>query len=473
MFTKEGKKIYHRRVWSDARMEGQPLAPKVDLAKASPWFAQQIRLGNVINLGPALVNLPEESGNLRELMKLENMNSGIFVPMHLDDGSIVALGFDSIDRPVDVPESLANRLKTIVNAFGLMIRRVEYQKAQQSSLEEIRKLKDLLEQQNKYLREELDLKHAHETIIGKSESVTRMLRRVEEVAETDSTVLILGETGTGKELIANEIHRLSRRKQHPLIKVNCAALPATLIESELFGREKGAFTGSLSRQIGRFEIADGSTLFLDEIGEMPVELQAKLLRVLEDGTFERLGSPKSVSVDVRIIASTNRDLASAMSEGRFREDLYYRLNVFPVNVSPLRDRIEDIPILVWGFVKEFEESMGRTIHNIPQQSLDRLQHYSWPGNVRELKNLVEHAMIVSKDNTLRIDLPDHSTEVNSKALRLEDLERNHIEEVLKQTSWKVSGKNGAAELLGLKPTTLESRMKKLEITRPGKRPPNR
>ena len=293
-----------------------------------------------------------------------------------------------------------------------------------------------------------------------------MLGRSEQVAETDTTVLILGETGTGKELLARSIHRLSQRSNREMIKVNCASLPATLIESELFGRERGAYTGAMTRQIGRFEIADGSTLFLDEIGELPLDVQAKLLRVLQEGQFERLGSPKTITTDVRIIASTNRDLAKAVENRSFREDLYYRLNVFSVTVPPLRDRIDDIPLLVWALVKEFEESMGKAIEKISQKNMDDLKRYSWPGNIRELRNVVENAMIVSNDKTLRLIPPVEGPLHLEKDLKLETVERNHIVKVLEKTSWRVSGEKGAARLLGLKPTTLESRMKKIGIKRP-------
>ena len=352
---------------------------------------------------------------------------------------------------------------------GIAIDITETKKSEQRLREaytEIEQLKQKLEQENIYLREEIELRHRHEEIIGKSEPVLEMLASAEQVAETDATVLILGETGTGKELLANAIHRLSRRKDNTMIKVNCAALPETLIESELFGREKGAYTGAMSRQVGRFEIANGSTLFLDEIGEMPLELQAKLLRVLQEGQFERLGSPKTVSTNVRIITSTNRDLAKNVREGKFREDLYYRLNVFRITVPPLRDRVEDIPLLVWAFVKEYENSMGKTIHTIPRKSIEMLQKYAWPGNIRELKNLVENAMIVTKEKTLHMIPPVDPTFTVRKAIKLKDVERDHIKNILKKTSWRVSGKNGAAELLGLKPTTLASRMKKLGISRP-------
>jgi transcriptional regulator with GAF, ATPase, and Fis domain len=234
----------------------------------------------------------------------------------------------------------------------------------------------------------------------------------------------------------------------------------------LFGREKGAYTGAMTRQIGRFEIADGSTIFLDEIGEMALEVQAKLLRVLQEGQFERLGNPETISVNVRIIASTNRDLARAVAEGRFREDLYYRLNVFSITVPPLRERIEDIPLLVWSFIKEFEKPMGKAIEKIQQKSMTALQRYPWPGNIRELKNVIENAMIISNDRILKLrPLSDESPNLQ-KDLKLETVERNHIIDVLNKTSWRVSGQNGAADLLGLKRSTLESRMKKLGITRP-------
>jgi PAS domain S-box-containing protein len=331
---------------------------------------------------------------------------------------------------------------------------------------EIEQLKQKLEQENIYLREEIEVNYRHEEIIGKSKPVMEMLSLAEQVAETDSTVLILGETGTGKELLARSIHKFSPRNNRRMIKVNCAALPATLIESELFGRERGAYTGAMTRQIGRFEIADGSTIFLDEIGELPLDVQAKLLRVLQEGQFERLGNPQTISVNVRIIASTNRDLTRAVSEGRFREDLYYRLNVFPITVPPLRDRIEDISLLVWSIVKEFEKSMGKTTEKIPQASIDALCRYPWPGNIRELRNVIENAMIISTGKTLNLKSPVLSSPDASKTFKLEVVERKHIIDVLEKTSWRVSGEKGAAKLLGLKPTTLESRMKKLGITRP-------
>ena len=290
---------------------------------------------------------------------------------------------------------------------GIAIDITERKKRAESELDkafsEIKRLNVRLEAENVYLREEIEVRHQHEEIIGKSEAIQKALSQAEQVADTDTTVLVLGETGTGKELLARAIHNLSTRKARPMIKVNCAALPPTLIETELFGHEKGAYTGALTKQKGRFELADGSTIFLDEISELSLELQPKLLRVLQEGHFERVGSSKTIAANVRIIAATNRDLSRAVQEGRFREDLYYRLNVFPITVPPLRERQEDIPTLVWAFVKEFEKTMANRIKTIPRKSMEALQRYAWPGNVRELRNVIERAMIISKDKVLNVE----------------------------------------------------------------------
>jgi transcriptional regulator with GAF, ATPase, and Fis domain len=302
-------------------------------------------------------------------------------------------------------------------------------------------------------------------IIGKSEVLLEAVLMAESVAAADTPVLLLGETGTGKELLAQAIHALSRRRGRPMVAVNCSSLPATLVEGELFGREAGAYTGAVSRQMGRFEAADGSTLFLDEIGDMPVELQSKLLRVLEDGRFERLGSAKTIRANVRVVAATNRDLRRAVREGRFRGDLFHRLNVFPVRVPPLRERTDDIPLLVWTFAEEFGRRMGKTITTIPRRDMARLQQYPWPGNVRELRNVVERAMILAAGDTLHIELPPAAPAVSGWRMTLDEVERMHIRRVLDETAWRIRGPNGAAEVLGVKPTTLEARMAKLGIRR--------
>lgn len=328
-----------------------------------------------------------------------------------------------------------------------------------------------LQAQNQYLREEIKLAHNFEEIISTSKNFGKVLQQIEQVAATDATVLVLGESGTGKELIARAIHNISNRSRRPLVKVNCATLPANLIESELFGHERGAFTGAMERKIGRFELADGGTIFLDEIGELPVELQAKLLRVLQEGEFERLGNPKTMKVNVRVIAATNRNLEQAIQKKEFREDLYYRLNVFPIVCPPLRDRKEDIPLLVKHFCQKHEGKVGKKISNISPKVMEVLMAYNWPGNIRELENIIERALILSKGDSLEygdwlpVPKEDNIKGPSDKLLPLEEMERQHIIAALEKTNWKVSGEKGAAKILGLNPTTLEARMKKMGIVR--------
>ncbi len=326
-----------------------------------------------------------------------------------------------------------------------------------------------LEAQAVYLQEEIKGTHNFEELIGSSASLKKMLKGVERVAPTDSTVLITGETGTGKELIARAIHNLSPRKDRALVKVNCAAIPAGLIESELFGHEKGAFTGALTKKMGRFEVADKGTIFLDEIGELPLDLQSKLLRVLQEGEFERVGGTQTFKVNVRVIAATNRNLEQLSKSGQYRPDLYYRLNVFPIHLPPLREREGDIPLLVQYFVRKFAANLGKKIDRIPERMMTALQRYQWPGNIRELEHVIERAVILSEGSNLEpIDwlTPSSGKSAATKGMTLEEVERQHIIDVLEQTSWRVSGGKGAAALLGLKPTTLEARMKKLGISRP-------
>jgi transcriptional regulator with GAF, ATPase, and Fis domain len=366
------------------------------------------------------------------------------------------------------PKELVQRFRLVTEVFVNALERKRMEEQLRENLLEIKGLKQQLERENIYLQEEVTVLADHGEIVGQSSAMKKILAQAEQVAPTDSTVLILGETGTGKELLARAIHRMSSRKDRPLITVNCSSLPPTLIESELFGRERGAYTGALTKMVGRFELADGSTLFLDEIGELPLELQSKLLRVLEDGSFERLGSTKTLHVNVRIIAATNRDIAQNVKEEKFRKDLYYRLNVFPIAIPPLRKRPEDIPLMVTAFVTKFQKNMGKEIKSISKKTMESLKSYSWPGNVRELKNVIEHAMILSKDTTLVVHLPDSGLAERDATQDLYGMERLHVVSVLEKTGWRVSGKGGAAEALGLKRTTLEAKMKKLGIKRPNK-----
>ena len=342
--------------------------------------------------------------------------------------------------------------------------------ALEKAYREIAALKDQLEAENTYYREKIQAVEGSGELLGQSDPMKYLHFRIRQVAPSDTTVVILGETGTGKELVAEAIHSLGPRKDRPLVKVNCAALPPSLAESELFGHEKGAFTGSTAQRKGRFELADGGTLFLDEVGELPPELQAKLLRVLQDGTFERVGGHRTLKVDVRVIAATNRNLARDVAAGRFREDLWYRLNVFPISVPPLRQRKEDIPTLARAFVDRACQRLGKPFFEIPRAVIDALQGRDWPGNVRELQNLMEQSVLVSEGPTLRLpeqgpfEVPGSPT---LSALRsLEEVERRHILEVLESAGWKLEGADGAAALLGLKPSTLRSRMQKLDIRRP-------
>jgi transcriptional regulator with GAF, ATPase, and Fis domain len=337
------------------------------------------------------------------------------------------------------------------------------EEALRRAFEEITQLKEQLQAENIYLREELEPEIKFEKVTGQSPQLKYVLYKVEQVAPTDATVLILGETGTGKEILARAIHERSRRNNRPMIKVDCATLPANLIESELFGHERGAFTGALQKQIGRFELADGGTIFLDEIGELPLELQPKLLRVLQEGEFERLGSSRSQKVEVRVIAATNRNLKEEVRHGRFREDLFYRLDVYTITLPPLRERQQDIPLLVQVFVNEFCAKLGKKIDHIPQRMLHALQQYAWPGNVRELRNVIERAVIICSGTTLRVEIPKIGTLKIHDGRKLEDVERDHILKTLEDTNWRIAGDRGAAVRLGLHPNTLRSRMHRLGI----------
>ncbi|WP_166437253.1 sigma 54-interacting transcriptional regulator [Niastella caeni] len=413
----------------------------------------------------------------RTFPREKGIQSWVAVPIHSPSTGKVIGNIAAFDKmPMSKEQNQTAILKIFAARAGAEIERIEAQKNLEKAneelakrLQEIEELKNQLAAENKYLQEEIRFNNNFDDIVTKSRNFQKILQQIEQVATTDATVLIIGESGTGKELLARAVHNISNRSKRPLIKVNCATLPANLIESELFGHERGAFTGAMEKRIGRFELADGGTIFLDEIGELPVELQAKLLRVLQEGEFERLGNPKTLKVNVRVIAATNRNLEQAIEKKEFREDLFYRLNVFPIVSPPLRDRKEDIPLLVKHFCQKYEAKVGKKITNIPGKVIDALMAYNWPGNIRELENIIERALILSRGNTLEygewVPAPKTLNKEQPAAQKLEDLEKEHIIAVLNKTGWKVSGEKGAAKILGLNPTTLEARMKKLGIER--------
>jgi formate hydrogenlyase transcriptional activator len=439
-----------------------PSPPVIPLG--TEWPRQNSRAGWVLDHGVPLITFdlrqPPKFAEHAALVR-EGLRSAVTVPMVVKGKIIGTLNVASRVTNGYASDE-ASLLLAIAEQVGLAIENL-------LAYEEIAALKARLEEENVYLQEEARTEAAFGDVVGESPAVLSALASVRKVAKTDSTVLVTGETGTGKELIVRAIHDLSRRKDKLLVKVNCAALPAGVIESELFGHEKGAFTGALTRKVGRFELAHRATLFLDEVGDLPLELQPKLLRVLQDGEFERVGGTQTLKVDVRLIAATNRDLARAVAEDRFRADLYYRLNVFPIVIPPLRKRLQDVPRLARHFAMLYASKMGKKVGPLAADVLDRLAAYSWPGNVRELQNVIERAVIVSSNG--RFELGDFATappagsEKPQQARSLEDVERQHILSVLEQTGWRISGERGAAKILGLKRTTLEARMKKLEISR--------
>jgi formate hydrogenlyase transcriptional activator len=450
------------------------IASKLEVGEAS-WFTR-------IDEVPDLVD--------REAFLRHGLRSAAVLPVALTGGarrvrSAVAFGSTT---DYEWAPAVIEQLRFISAVLGQALARKADAKALQCALDELHRLRERLTEEDvdrrsdgsgsrtsrlhdrvyaeNHLRRDVQDRLGTDVIVGQSAAIRRVLEQVKQVAATDSTVLLLGETGTGKELIAAQIHELSARRGRVMVRVNCSAIPNTLIESELFGREKGAFTGALARQIGRFELADHSTIFLDEIGDLPEDVQVKLLRVLEERQVERLGSPKAVHVDVRIIAATHRDLGKRIVDGSFRDDLFYRLNVFPIQLPPLRERPEDIPVLVWRFVDEFSRSFGKRIDAISRETMALLQRYSWPGNIRELRNFVERAMIVATGPQLTIALPPQSAAAGRRSVRLMDVEKEHIRSVLESAGWRIRGSAGAAEQLGLRPTTLETRMAKLGLSRP-------
>ncbi|MFI5121183.1 MAG: sigma 54-interacting transcriptional regulator [Thermoanaerobaculia bacterium] len=443
-----------------------PMEPLVDLIPN--WIARAREGLGFTMRRPS--DIPESWGPERKFVAERGIKSNITFPLRVAGKNIGLLSFTTSRSERDWSPELLTRFRLFGEILASAIVRARTERDLRASLAEISRLKERAEAENVVLREEVRDAQGFDEIVGRSPALMRVLHLVGQVAPTGSSVLLTGETGTGKELLARAIHRHSARAEGPFVAVNCAALPGTLIESELFGYERGAFTGALQRRLGRFEVASGGTIFLDEISDIPGEIQGRLLRVLQEGTFERLGSSHTIRTDVRVVAATNRDLEATVAEGRWRADLYYRLKVFPIEVPPLRERREDVPLLVWFFVTRKRTTLGRDVTRIPDKVMTALQRYDWPGNIRELENVIERALILSQGDTLLVDertfaLPTKSR-MESGVFRLEDVERAHILRVLGECGWRIAGRGNAAERLGMNRSTLRSRMEKLGIDRP-------
>jgi formate hydrogenlyase transcriptional activator len=440
--------------------------------KELAWYLNRLRSGETVRITDPACDIPPEAAAEHAYAQQAGQKSNLTIPVSLGGRLVSALAVGTFRHGRDWPDPLVDRVRLIAEIIGAALQRRRHELALRTSLAEIERLNRRLQTQNLYLEEEVKSSRQFSEIVGKSDVLRLALDRLEQVAPTDSTVMLVGESGTGKELFARAIHDLSPRSARPLVRVNCAALPSGLIETELFGHEKGAFTGAVTQRLGRFEVADGGTLFLDEVTDLPLDLQGRLLRVLQEGEFERVGSSRTMRVDVRVVAATNRDLDALMRDGRFRLDLYYRLTVFPIALPPLRNRSDDIPELVWFFITRHQRRMGRNITRVPRAAMEALQRYDWPGNLRELQNVIERAMIRSTGEVLEIDdaLDGGRRRVTGPAgeRTLADVERAHIEAVLEECGWRINGAGHAAEKLGLKPNTLRFRMKRLGITRPAR-----
>ena len=457
--------------WALAPSPTPLVTPEIVAKLMGSWYHRTLLQGQIVRLSDVFQQLPPEAEMERQYVRHWDARSMLAVPIRVGGRIACAIALRAVGRTVEWPDLVVER----VGVFGQVLANAVYRKraeeALRQNLVEILELKTRIESENLYLREELRSIQEYKEIVGRSPALKQALALLEVVAPTNTSVLLLGETGTGKELFAHALHDQSPRKHSPFVTVNCAAIPASLLESELFGHEKGAFTGAIATKVGRFELADGGTLFLDEVGDLEMDLQAKLLRVLQDHEVTRVGATRSRKVDVRIVAATNRDLGQVMSEGKFRQDLYYRLGVFTIRIPALRERLEDIPLLVWSFIQRRQAGLGRSVERIPRRAMEALSSYGWPGNVRELENVIERALILSPGKTLKLDEAfvegQGAARPARKTRRLEDLERDHIRAVLEQCRWSINGKGNAAEALGLNPNTLRSRMKKLGIKRPG------
>ncbi|HET7218867.1 MAG TPA: sigma 54-interacting transcriptional regulator [Vicinamibacterales bacterium] len=457
----DGSRVSALHVWP---------ASVADDLRPAPWMTDRLLRNEVVAVSPS----EDPPADTRRPISLQTRRCvpKLAVPVVVAGEVICAIVVRANLAPRRWSEPAVERLRLLAEILAVALLRCRQEAALLASLATIERLNARLEADNVYLKEEIKTYHDFDEIVGESAPLRMALTRLAQVAPMNSSVLLLGETGTGKELFARAVHDRSRRRARALVRVNCAALPPTLVESELFGHEKGAFTGAVSMRQGRFELADGGTIFLDEIGDLSAEMQAKLLRVLQEGEFERVGSSRTKKVDVRVIAATHRDLETDVASGRFRADLYYRLSVFPISLPPLRERREDIPRLVWFFIHRHQRDLGRRITKVPQDVMQALQQHAWPGNVRELENVIERAMIRSTGDTLELDetlgrrpaaLPSPATET------LDDIQRAHIESVLAESGWKINGAHNAAERLGIHPNTLRFRMKKLGIVAPPRR----
>ena len=465
-FSQDKTHLRATHSWTAAGCEPAPALIAFDQL---PWATAKMLRGDIF-LFSQVSDLPEEATRDKAYLRKLGPKSAVVIPLAVAGSITGAVSFASLGTERPWSDGVVQRLRLVGEIFSNALSRKQADESLHKAFAEIKTLQQQLQAENLYLREEIKGAHNFDEIIGQSDVLKSVLFRVEQVAPSDATVLILGETGVGKELVARAIHQLSPRNARPLVKVDCAALPANLIESELFGHEKGAFTGAEAQRVGRFEVAHGGTLFLDEIGELPPALQTKLLRVLQDGEFERLGSSQTISVDVRVIAATNRDLEEDLGSGRFRKDLYYRLQVFPITVPPLRDRREDIPLLVRFFVERFARKSGKAIDTVPAEAMEALQRYPWPGNVRELQNVIERAVINTRGPGLRLmdtlAVPGVSGLGSPRPRTLAESEAECIVRALEATDWQIEGQDGAATALGVPPSTLRKRMQKHGIHRP-------
>ncbi|HXW05588.1 MAG TPA: sigma 54-interacting transcriptional regulator [Vicinamibacterales bacterium] len=468
-FDETGSDIERVHAWA---RPGIPPVDRIRDPERIPWLIDRMRRGEVAILDSP-ESLPAEASSERAYADRVPIKSVLALPVSVGGTLTCAIFVGSFRRFRHWQPSTVAALRFVGEILAASIHRRRQAGVLERTQSEIARRQAELEPENAYLREEIRSIHGFHEIIGDSPALASALRQVQEVAPMDTTVLLLGETGTGKELFARALHERSARRDRALVRVNCAALPTTLIESELFGHERGAYTGAVATRQGRFELADRGSIFLDEIGDLPLELQAKLLRVLQEGEFERLGSSLTRRVDVRVIAATNATLESAVREGRFRADLFYRISVYPIVLPPLRERREDIPHLVWYFIHQRRRALRRPIDRVPSQVMRALQQYDWPGNVRELENVIERAMIRSTGASLVLDralaipaAPARARHVTETTATLEDVERRHIVEILGSCGWRINGAGNAADKLGLHPNTLRFRMKKLGIERP-------